>query len=152
MRVRDLMSTQVVTIGTSDSCLEAVARMHRSRIRHLPVVSREGLLVGIVTDRDLRHQLFSPSMFQALGTTPVDALLKDVRVAEVMSTDVITVAPDDPVADAARTMRNDKVGSLPVVENGRVVGILTETDVLRQIVRADATCAPECAEIIVSFP
>jgi CBS domain-containing protein len=152
MRVRDLMSTQVVTIGTSDSCLEAVARMHRSRIRHLPVVSREGLLVGIVTDRDLRHQLFSPPMFQALGTTAVDALLKDVRVAEVMSTDVITVAPDDRVADAARRMRDDKVGSLPVVENGRVVGILTETDVLRQIVRADATCAPECAEIIVSFP
>ena len=57
MQVRELMSRQVVTIGTGDSCLEAVTRMQRSRVRHLPVVSREGLLVGIVTDRDLRHPL-----------------------------------------------------------------------------------------------
>ena len=75
MQVRELMSRQVVTIGTGDSCLEAVTRMQRSRVRHLPVVSREGLLVGIVTDRDLRHHLFTPRLFEALGSTPVDVLL-----------------------------------------------------------------------------
>ena len=63
MQVRELMSRQVVTIGTGDSCLEAVTRMQRSRVRHLPVVSREGPLVGIVTDRDLRHHLFTPRIF-----------------------------------------------------------------------------------------
>ena len=152
MRVRDLMSRQVVTIGTSESCLDAVVRMQRARARHLPVVSREGLLVGIITDRDLRHLLFSPRMFQALGSSRVDVLLDGVHVAEIMSTDVVTTAPDTSLADAASTMRKEKVGSLPVLENGRVVGILTETDVLRHIVRADAACAPECAEIIVSFP
>ncbi len=152
MRVRDLMSRQVVTIGTSDSCQEAVGRMHRARVRHLPVVNREGQLVGVVTDRDLRHHLFSPRVFEELGTTSVDMLLKAVPVSEIMSTDVVTVRADDDLAGAARIMLEDKVGSLPVVEDERVVGILTETDMLRQIVRADAICSPECAEIIVSYP
>jgi CBS domain-containing protein len=152
MQVRDLMSREVVSIGTMGSCLDAVVRMQRARVRHLPVVNREGLLVGIITDRDLRHYLFSPRMFQALGSTRVDVLLDGVHVAEIMSTDVVTAAPDTNLADAASTMRKEKVGSLPVLENGRVVGILTETDVLRHIVRADAGCAPECAEMIVSHP
>ena len=67
MQVRDLMSRQVVTIGRSDSCLEAVERMQRARVRQLPVVDRSGLLVGIVTDRNLRHRLFSPRVFAELG-------------------------------------------------------------------------------------
>lgn len=152
MQVRELMSRQVVIIGTSESCLDAVVRMQRARARHLPVVNREGLLVGIITDRDLRHHLFSAPAFQALGSTRVDVLLDRVHVAEIMSTDLVTVAPEASLDDAAAIMRKEKVGSLPVVENGRVVGILTETDMLRHIVRADATCPPECAEIIVSFP
>jgi len=152
MQVRELMSRQVVTIGTAESCLDAVVRMQRARVRHLPVVNRDGLVVGIVTDRDLRHLLFSPRMFEALGSTSVDGLLDGVRVAEIMSTRVVTVAPDDGVADAARIMREEKVGSLPVLERGRVVGILTETDMLRQIVRVDSSCTPACAEIIVSYP
>ncbi|HEY7654965.1 MAG TPA: CBS domain-containing protein [Methylomirabilota bacterium] len=152
MQVRELMSRDVVTIGPAESCLDAVVRMQRARARHLPVVNREGLLVGIITDRDLRHHLFTPRMFQALGSTLVDVLLDRVHVAEIMSTDLVTTAPDASLTDAAATMRKEKVGSLPVLENGRVVGILTETDVLRHIVRADAACAPECAEIIVSFP
>jgi len=79
MQVRELMSRQVVTIGTGDSCLEAVTRMQGAKVRHLPVVSREGLLVGIVTDRDLRHHLFTPRLFDALGSTPVDVLLSVLR-------------------------------------------------------------------------
>ena len=152
MRVKDLMSRQVVTIGTSGSCLDAVARMHRARVRHLPVVNREGMLVGIVTDRDLRHHLFSPHVYKDLGAVPLDILLKAVPVAEIMSTEVITAALEDELMDAARFMLEEKVGSLPVVEHGRVVGIITETDLLRQICRADAACSPGCAEIIVSYP
>jgi acetoin utilization protein AcuB len=126
--------------------------MQGAKVRHLPVVSREGLLVGIVTDRDLRHHLFAPRLFDALGATPVDVLLDGTHVAEIMSTDVITAAPDETVAEAAWTMRKHRVGSLPVMEHGRVVGIITEADILRHIVRADAGRAPACAEIIVSFP
>jgi CBS domain-containing protein len=152
MRVKDLMSRQVVTIGTSDSCLESVARMHQARVRHLPVVNNEGMLVGIVTDRDLRHHLFAPHVYKDLGAISMDVLLKTVPVAEIMSTDVITVAPEDDLMDAARFMLEEKVGSLPVVEGGRVLGIITETDLLRQICRADAAASPACAEIIVSYP
>jgi CBS domain-containing protein len=152
MQVKELMSRDVVLIGPGESCLDAVVRMQRARVRHLPVVNRDGTLVGIVTDRDLRHHLFSPRVFDALGAKPVDELLDSVRVAEIMSTDVLTIASDASVGEAASTMRKNRVGSLPVVEQGRTVGIVTEIDVLRQIVRADATCTPECAEIIVSYP
>ncbi len=152
MQVRELMSRELVMIGPAESCLDAVVRMQRARVRHLPVVNRDGLLVGVITDRDLRHHLFSPRVFEALGSTPVDVLLDGVRVAEIMSTDVLTVEAGASLGDAADTMRKHRVGSLPVVENGRTVGIVTEVDILRQIVRADATCVPECAEVIVSSP
>ena len=152
MRVRDLMSRKVVTIGTSDSCQEAAARMYGARVRHLPVVDSEGMLVGIVTDRDLRHHLFTPKVYRDLGTFSVDTLLKAVPVSEVMSTPVVTTKPDEELLVAAEEMLEDKVGSLPVVQDGRVVGILTETDLLRQICRADEACSPECAEVVISFP
>lgn len=151
MRVSDLMSRDVATVGVSDSCGEAVARMVRQKIRHLPVVERDGKLVGVVTDRDLRHRLFEPRVMKEIGTVSVDQILKTVPVKDIMSAPVVTVGPQDELETAARVMLEDKVGSLPVVENGRVVGIITETDLLRQIVRADA-CSPECAEIVVSFP
>jgi CBS domain-containing protein len=79
-------------------------------------------------------------------------LLDGIRVAEIMSVDVMTVEAGASVGDAAGTMRKHRVGSLPVMENGRMVGIVTEVDILRQIVRADATCVPECAEVIVPYP
>ena len=152
MRIRELMKREVVIIGPSESCLDAVVRMQRARIRHLPVVNRDGQLVGVITDRDLRHHLFSPRVFEALGSTAVDVLLDKVRVAEIMSTQVVTVEADASVGEAADTMRKRRVGSLPVVENGRTVGIVTEVDILRDIVRANATSVPECAEVIVSYP
>jgi acetoin utilization protein AcuB len=151
MRVGDVMSRKLVTIETSDTCLEAVGRMHRAKIRHLPVVDRDRRLLGIVTDRDLRHHLFSPAVFPVLGMTSIDTLLKAALVADLMVTDVVTVGPDESLGEAARIMLEKKVGSLPVLEGGRVVGILTETDMLQLIVRSQV-CAPECAEIIVAYP
>lgn len=152
MQVRELMSRDVVTIGPTESCLDAVVRMQRARVRHLPVLNRDGQLVGVVTDRDLRHHLFSSRVFGTLGATPVDVLLDGVRVAEIMSTDVMTVEAGAEVGEAADTMRKHRVGSLPVMDRGRMVGIVTEVDILRQVVRTDAARAPECAEIIVSYP
>ena len=151
MRVSDLMSRNVVTIGESDSCLEAVGRMHGARVRHLPVVNAAGMLHGVVTDRDLRHHLFAPRVLKEIGTIAVDILLKAVPVSEVMSSPVLSVPAHADILEAARIMLEDKVGSLPVVEGGRLVGIVTETDVLRQICRFDAECK-EVAEIVVSYP
>jgi acetoin utilization protein AcuB len=152
MKVSQLMSRNIVTIDPSDSCREAISRMHGARVRHLPVVDPAGHLVGMVTDRDLRHHLFDPRVFKEVGTTAVDILLKVVPVSDVMSSPVLSVESDDELVEAARVMLEDKVGSLPVVEQGRLVGIVTETDLLRQICRADQSCPPDVAEIVVSYP
>lgn len=153
MRVRDVMSRNVLTVESSESCHEAAARMFRGRVRHLPVVDPGGRLAGVVTDRDLRHRLLAPAV---LRTTPaevsVETLLKSVPVSEVMTSRVVTANPDDELGRVAQTMIEDRVGSLPVVEDDRVVGIVTETDVLRQIVRAAECCCDDVPAIVVSFP
>ncbi|MFZ1059818.1 MAG: CBS domain-containing protein [Candidatus Rokuibacteriota bacterium] len=152
MRVSELMSKHVWTIGMSDSCHEAAARLCREKIRHLPVVADDGTLQGIVTDRDLRHHLFGPGVFGHIGNVSVHTLLKAHSVKEIMSFPAVSVEPAASLEDAARLMRERKIGALPVVEAGRVVGILTETDLLRHICRADELCSPEVECIVVSYP
>jgi acetoin utilization protein AcuB len=152
MRVKELMSRVVMTVGTEDSCREALTRMRELKLRHLPVMDLRGKVAGMLTDRDLRHYLFDPAVMRRIGMTPVDALLESVSVREIMSAPVVSVKPEEEMETAVGLMRKRKVGSLLVVENGQVVGILTETDVLRRIVRVDATCSPGVEEIIVSYP
>ncbi|HEU5320936.1 MAG TPA: CBS domain-containing protein [Methylomirabilota bacterium] len=144
------MRRDVVTIEDHASCQEAVALMCRRGIRHLPVVGGDGRLRGIVTDRDLRHYLFAPGVLETVGTSGVERILSTAPVTRVMSTPVVTVAPDAPLTAAARLMLQDKVGSLPVVDGGRVTGIITETDLLRHVVGTD--CGADVSEIVVSFP
>jgi CBS domain-containing protein len=151
MDVRELMSRNIVTVPAAATCLYAVGLMATHKIRHLPVVDLDGTLCGIVTDRDLRHHLFEPRVFGAIGETPAATLLGSVPVSAVMSCPVVTVTPDAPLEEAARVMLEGKVGSLPVVEHGRVVGILTETDLLRRIVGEDLRSG-EALDIIISFP
>ena len=151
MQVADVMSRKPITIEPSESCLEAVGRMHRAKVRHLPVTDRTGRLLGIITDRDLRHHMFSPAVFPTLGMTSIDTLLRAAAVADLMVTEVVTVESDETLAEAARIMLEKKVGSLPVLEGGQLVGILTETDLLQLIVRAGA-CASESFEIVVAYP
>lgn len=151
MRVTELMSRNVVTILETTSCRRAVEIMYQQRIRHLPVVDAEGRLVGVVTDRDLRHHLFRSRVWHDLGRVRVEPLLETVPVGEIMSTPVVTARPDEPLEAAARLMLEDKVGSLPVVIDGRVVGIITETDLLRRIVGEDS-CSPDVECIVVSYP
>jgi len=151
MKVRHLMSSGIVTIEDTATCHEAAEKMVRHRIRHSPVVTRHGTLCGIVTDRDLRHFLFEPETFRQVGTVRVEMLLKSMPVSRVMSAPAITVNADEPLERAARVMLEAKLGSLPVMDNGRLAGIVTETDLLRRIVGDDACCA-EVKEIVVSFP
>ncbi len=151
MKVRQLMSGDIVTIQDTSTCHEAVENMVRHRIRHLPVITRHGTLCGIVTDRDLRHFLFEPGTFRQIGTVSVETLLKSMPVSRVMSAPVTTVNADESLEVAARVMLEAKLGSLPVMDNGRLAGIVTETDLLRRIVGDDACCT-DVREIVVSFP
>jgi CBS domain-containing protein len=152
MKVSELMSRNLVTIGPTDTCRHAVARMHGGGVRHLPVVDAKGDLLGIVTDRDLRHHLFNERVLKEIGTTPVDDLLQAALVSDVMSSPALSVWAGQDLVHAARIMLEDKVGSLPVIEGGRVVGIITETDLLREICRADQSRSLEVTEIVVSYP
>ena len=150
-RVSEVMSRHVVTISGDTSCHEAVRALAQNRIRHLPVVDHDGRLCGIVTDRDLRHHLFAPEVFRSIGTEPVERLLSQVPVRAVMSSPVTSVEAGAGLDEAAGVMREAGLGSLPVVEQGRIVGIVTETDVLRHIVGADACCS-DVETIVVSYP
>jgi acetoin utilization protein AcuB len=105
----------------------------------------------VVTDRDLRHYLFSPSVLKQVGTVSVEALLKGVSVGQIMSAPPITIESYEPLENATRLMLERKVGSLFVLDHGRLVGILTETDILRRIVGDDACCA-DVQTIVVSYP
>jgi acetoin utilization protein AcuB len=104
--------------------------LQERRIRHLPVVEG-GKLVGIVTDRDLRRVLPSPAT--SLEIHELNYLLDKITVAEVMTKDVITTTPFALIPDVARTLLRNRIGALPVVEGGTLVGVISQTDVLEAL-------------------
>jgi CBS domain-containing protein len=127
MPVERWMRQPVVTIGVDTPVREAVRLMRERGIRHLPVLDGDGRLIGIVTDRDLRHVIFAV----ALGRVGEDSEGgDDLPVREVMTWGVVTVAPTADLRAAIAVMRERRLGALPVVEAGHVVGILTERDLL----------------------
>jgi len=129
--VKEWMTQPVTTIGADAPVRQAAELMKTRQIRHLPVVENDGRLIGIVTDRDLRQMIFDPMIHERLGDV-VEALA-GLTVRDIMTWAVITVRPESGIRQAARLMREQKVGALPVVEAGRVVGMLTERDLLRAL-------------------
>ena len=129
LRIRDVMSRTLVTARPATSVLEARALMDRERIRHLLITDEQDALLGIVTDRDIRLNLPSPAT--TLSIWEINGLLAKLTVADVMTKSVITVGPDRDAREAAWIMVEHRIGALPVPENGRVTGIVTEIDFLR---------------------
>ena len=132
MTIRELMSGGLITVRRETPVLEARDLMVKERIRHLLVTQTGGALVGIVTDRDIRLNL--PSKATSLSVWEINHLLTKLMVEQVMTQSVITVGPDRPAREAARLMLDHKIGALPVLDEGRLVGIITETDVMRGFV------------------
>jgi acetoin utilization protein AcuB len=139
MKVKDVMSRQPVTIDPEAPVGTALEVMRSRHVRHLPVLDEAGTLVGILTDRDLRHAAFAPALQEYL---PVSALrrarqlgeaLENLRVRDVMTWAVLTTTPEAPLMYAALVMFESRVGSLPVLEGTRLVGLLTEQDVLKAL-------------------
>ncbi len=133
MRVRDLMTISCVTAPPTMPVLEARRLMIEKRIRHLLVTDGPGL-VGIVTDRDIRLNLPSPAT--SLSVWEINYLLARMTVAAVMSKDVVTIESSREAREAAQVLLDRKIGALPVVDRGSLVGIITETDLLRAFVKA----------------
>ncbi|HXJ81344.1 MAG TPA: CBS domain-containing protein [Candidatus Methylomirabilis sp.] len=140
-KVRDLMTPQPQTVGPDTPLRAAISLMKERRIRHLPVLEEGGRLVGILTDRDLRHAAFVPALSEYLNW---DAQrLKSPRVRDVMTWSVVTTQPDATVIQAALTLFQRRIGCLPVVENGCLVGILTDHDVIGALSAHGTEAKPE---------
>jgi acetoin utilization protein AcuB len=125
--VKDSMPREVVVLSPQTTAAEALALCREKHIRHLPVLE-EGRLAGIVSDRDLR------SAAPALGDPDRASALEEIRISDVTTRDVVTARPDDPIEEAANRMRERRIGCLPVVEDGELVGIITSSDVMEALV------------------
>lgn len=126
--VRDWMTPDPITIVPKTTLPEAHQLMKESHIRRLPVVD-QGRLVGIVTLGDVREA--QPSDATSLSIYELNYLLSKLTVDKIMTRDPLTISPDASVRDAARIMLDRKIGGLPVMEAGRLVGIITESDIFR---------------------
>ena len=121
MKIHALMVSNPITISAHATISEAIELMKINSIRHLPVVSEENLLEGFLTLADLKQGLI-PSM------------LGDLNLRDLMITEPITVRPDDDVEIAAQLIYKHKIGGMPVVDNGQLMGIITATDILRTFI------------------
>jgi acetoin utilization protein AcuB len=132
VNVQDLMTTDPITTGPKTPVLEARQLMIDKRIRHLLIVEGPKLL-GIVTDRDIRLNLPSPAT--SLSVWEINYLMARLTVESVMTTSVVIVGPQRDARAAAQLMLDNKIGALPVLDGGHLLGIITETDLLRAFVK-----------------
>ena len=128
MIVAKRMMRNPVFVDENDSMKKAMDIMKEREIRHLPVLKGGDKLVGILTERDIKQA--SPSSATALEIREIFYLLDKVKVKQIMTRRVFTISSDAPIEEAALIMREKKIGCLPVVAGGKLVGILTETDIL----------------------
>ena len=128
MLVEEVMTGSVVTLGPDETLRDAINLLRSKRIRHLPVVE-ERKLVGIVTDRDVKRA--TPSVLSGVAEEEYDNALVTIRVAQFMTREPITVSGKSQLKAAVEIFIDKKVGALPVVDNGHLIGILTEIDILK---------------------
>ncbi|MGD0886296.1 MAG: CBS and ACT domain-containing protein [Thermodesulfovibrionales bacterium] len=131
MFVSSWMTRKVFTVSPDDSVSDALRLMKERGIKHIPVVTGERIK-GIISDRDIKE--FTPSKATALDIYELHYLLAKTKVKDIMKTIVITTTPDTPVEEAAMTMFDRHIGSLPVVERGRLAGIISDRDIFRVLV------------------
>lgn len=129
MLVGERMSHPVISVSSKTPMQEAHKLMRDEKIRRLPVVSERGKLIGIITESDLLHA--SPSDATSLSVWEMNYMLSKVTVEKIMTREVITTQKDTPLEEAARKMVDNKIGGLPVVMDGELVGIITETDLFK---------------------
>ncbi len=129
MLVGERMSRQPITVTPDTGIDQALKVMRDDKVRRLPVVNRRGILVGIVSEKDLLQA--APSPATSLSIHEMHYLLAQMRVSEVMTKDVVTVTEYTPLEEAARIMVDNKIGGLPVMRDDKLIGIITETDLFK---------------------
>jgi acetoin utilization protein AcuB len=129
MLVEERMTRPVITTHSDVPIMDAYELMQKENIRRLPVVDREGKLVGMVSEREILQA--SPSQATSLSIWELNYLMAKISIGEIMTKDVITVDADTPLEEAALLMADHKIGGLPVMKDGKMVGIVTETDLFK---------------------
>ena len=131
LKIKDVMTREVRTVRRNDQLGVADKLMKDERIRHLPVIDESGDVCAVVSQRDL----FRGALLRSLGygSRAEETLLRQVVVKEAMSAELFTTTPETPVAQAARQMIERSIGCLPVLDAGKLVGIVTETDFVRLV-------------------
>jgi len=138
MLVRDWMTVNVMSLGVNSSVLDAAEILREKNIRQFPVIDRNGILVGIVSDRDIRDAL--PSKFiPGDAATGKGGGLYTLTASDIMTFDPITVTSDTAMSEVVEILVKHKIGGLPVVVGGKIKGIITQADVLRFICTASGS-------------
>lgn len=132
--VDSVMTKAPVTVKAGDSLLAATRVLKEKGFKHLPVLDGNGALVGVVTDRDLKRA--SASDATTLEVHELLYLLDKLKIEQVMTRKPVSVGPQETVQGAAKLMVDKKIGCLPVVDNGKVAGIVTKDDLLRLVARS----------------
>jgi acetoin utilization protein AcuB len=144
VKVSEIMTRKLITVSPDDSVEKTVQLFRERRVRHLLVLKGERL-VGIISDRDLVHALepVRGREKKVLNVGGLYFLLEPMEVREIMSRDVITIGPERSVQDAAAMMLSSRFGALPVVADGELMGIVTETDLLRCLTKLGPESRPK---------
>lgn len=129
MLVKERMSHPVITIFPESTMQDALNLMKKEHVRRLPVVNRRGELIGIITETDLDRA--SPSEATTLSVWEIRELVSKVKVEKIMARDVITIEDTTPIEEAARIMSDSDISGLPVMHDGKLVGLITETDLFK---------------------
>ncbi len=129
MLVRERMSRPVITVHPETSMQDALDLMREEHVRRLPVVNKRGQLVGIISEKDLFKA--SPSNATTLSVYEMHDLLRKITIEQIMTHDVVTVNEDTPLEEAARIMADCNVSGLPVLQGGKLIGLITETDLFK---------------------
>ena len=133
MLVQGWMTTDVITVSEDTPMMKASIIMKENKIRSLPILNKKGKLVGIVSDRDLRDA--SPSKATSLDVHELNYLISTIKIEELMTRNVVVVRPDETVEFAAILMLENKISSLPVInDKGSIIGIITQTDIFRVLI------------------
>jgi acetoin utilization protein AcuB len=134
MKVKELMSKKLFTVGPEDMLDKVFFLFNFEAIRHLPVVEK-GKVVGVLSDRDLKKIMGARRKIVTDKVDGTQFTVRARRVRTIMDRGVTTIGPDEQAADAAAIMAKRKIGCLPVVKKGKLVGIITSTDILRAYVK-----------------
>ena len=131
MFVSDWMTKMVFTVSPDDGIMDALTLMKENSIKHLPVMKGDKIK-GIVSDRDIRE--FCPSAATSLDVYELHYLLAKLKIKDIMKTGLFTTTPDTPVEEAAMLLYDNQIGCLPVIENGRIAGIISDRDIYRALI------------------